>query len=298
MALSNTLFKISTNTLLDQCKTLLPPATLPTEKKLAEGLDISRSTVRKVLVHLTENGLIALDGRQRLLVRAPKESDYFEVDSRTSSKTEAAEQIVLRKITSYELQPGQRFSELELSHEAGCNTVTIREVLLRISRFGLIHKEPRQQWKVLSFTSEIIDELIEMRHLIESFSANKLLKLPKSSPVWDKLKALLREHIEFDVDSPEALEAFPDLDKRVHTAVLEASRNRYVKESFSICSFLIYYQMRSNDMGTRRIRIALAEHKKLLRALIARNPERTHEALNEHMESARIYMRLAAGFDQ
>ncbi|MCF6284883.1 MAG: GntR family transcriptional regulator [Candidatus Hydrogenedentes bacterium] len=298
MALSNTLFRKSTNTLLDQFNAMEIPSTLPTEKTLAEGLDISRSTLRKMIVHLAELGLIALDGRKRMLLRPPRKSDYFKVDSQALSKTEAAELVVLRKISSYGLKPGQRFSELELANEAGCNTVTIREVLLRISRLGLIHKKPRQQWEVLSFTIEVIDELIEMRHLIESFATNKLLKLPDSAPIWSTLKTLLKEHIAFDLNDPKALDKFPDLDKRLHTVLMDTSQNRYVKESFTMCFSLIYYQMRSNDIGTERIKIALMEHKKLLRALIARDSERTDAALNEHMASARVFMRLAAGFDR
>ncbi len=288
------LFEQTTNRALDLLrKETRVAGALPTESELAARLGVSRTTVRKVLQRLAEVGVVDGDGRRRTLSRRPVRKDYFAVDAGRGGKSEVAERFVLQKLSRRELEPGGAFSELELARESGCSTVTIREVLLRISRFGLIEKRPRHQWRVVRFTEDMINELLEMREILELHGIERLLKLPADAPLLREVGGLLKEHLSFRAGARAVCE-FPDLDDRVHKTFLAACRNRYVDSFHTMCSFLIYYQIRPQELGARRVTRAIDEHIRILDALVERDKQAAIKALSAHVEGAKSYLCAAA----
>jgi len=157
------LYEQTTNRFLDTLRSgPRPPYALAPETELAERYGVSRSTVRKVVLRLKTLGIVRVKRRKKTVVRKPAKKDYFPVRYDTPASRETAERFVLRKLTSRELPPEARFSELELANEAGCGRGAVREALIRISRFGLIEKTPRQQWRVIALDEARINELMQM----------------------------------------------------------------------------------------------------------------------------------------
>jgi len=299
MGLKGHLFQRTTNKVLEILGSSDEiPRQLPSEEGIAAQLEVSRSTVRKVILHLADLGIVSVDGRKRMLVRLPKKQDYFELDpDALVPKNEVAEKLLLEKLSRRELKPDMYFSELELAREFGCSTVTIREVLLKISRFNLIEKRPRRKWRVIRFSESMIEELIEMRELIELFAVRRILSFPSTDPVTKELERLLKQHIAYAEHKGARIDRFPDLDKRLHGTLLGACNNRYIDSFHTMSSFLIYYQIRPAELGRRRVRIAVHEHIDLLNALLERDSKRALRAVKRHMRSAKTFLKVAAGMD-
>ena len=65
---SDTVFKRAFNDALDLLSDLSEGQTLPSENALSFQLEVSRTTIRKVLAVLAENGTIAGEGPKRMVV--------------------------------------------------------------------------------------------------------------------------------------------------------------------------------------------------------------------------------------
>ncbi len=274
------------------------PRRIPAEAELAAALGVSRSTVREAVRILVASGLLRREGSATLLARAPARPDRLEVTRGPASKSEAFDAFFLRKLHRRELAPGVRFSELELARAARLNTITVREGLLRFARSGLIHKEPRRQWAVVAFDEAMIDELFDLRVLLEQAALAKALALPDAHPLRAEFQRVLDDHRRFARSASRRVEDFLVLDERFHGALFKAAANRYLDEMFSTVSLLIHFQLHHDDVGRRGMDLGLAGHPPVLEAILARNAARARAALDAHLASARMIMKLAAGVAQ
>jgi len=296
MKRSGLLYRQTTNRLLDLVSSgSRRPYPLEPEVGLAGRLGVSRSTVRKAIQRLEKLGIVKINGRSKTVVRKPAKRDYFQVEQDAAASNEVAERFILSKLASRELRPENRFSELELARESGCNRAAIREALIRVSRFGLIEKTPRQQWHVIALDEEVIDELIQMRELLESFALGQILRLARRHGTWERLQALLQEHKAYDRKRDKGAVKFQDMDKRLHRALLSSCDNRYIDSFFAVCAFFIDYQLRPKELMASRVDLAVAQHVKILNALLKRNEQGALRALRIHMRTVRQFLLETAG---
>lgn len=268
---------------------------IPSEAELAAMLGVSRSPVREAARILTDSGLLRRDGSATVLDRAPARADRVEVARGPASKSEAFDAFFLRKLHRRELAPGDRFSELELARAAGLNTVTVREGLLRFARSGLIHKQPRRQWAVVAFDEAMIDELFDLRELLEMAALAKALALPDDHAVLVELRRVLDDHRRFARSPDKRVGEFLALDERFHGALFKAAANRYLDEMFSTVSLLIHFQLQHDRVGERGMGLGLDAHPPVIEAILARDGARARRLHLEHLASARMIMKLAAG---
>ncbi|MGO7360454.1 GntR family transcriptional regulator, partial [Rhizobium ruizarguesonis] len=73
-----------------------------------------------------------------------------------------AGRIRLRNAARTSRAPGMQINELELAREIGNGTTSVREFLIRFSRFGLIEKRPKSHWTIKGFTREFALELADV----------------------------------------------------------------------------------------------------------------------------------------
>ena len=223
------------------------PKTLPDEpfvikdNTLAKQFNVSRTTIRTAIQDLAEKGIVAIKGNTKTVVRPPEQSDYFDISDKVSSKEEVIEQYFLNLINHGKLVPGDKFSELELAKSSGCNTITVREFLIKFSRFGLIEKKPRAKWQMIEFDEKFATELIEFRRILEMNSITKLLAKSKSDPCWDQLSRLLDKHHLVLSDFENRYLEFSQLDSELHFIIQEASSNRFFMQFFDVVSLICYY---------------------------------------------------------
>jgi len=258
---------------------------LPTDSKLTELLDVSRSTVRKAVQQLMEQGI---SDDQRHLLRQPQADDYFDNDEETLSKEELVERTFMRMINSGDIMPGDRFSELELARQSGCNTVTVREFLIRFSRFGLIEKNPRAQWQMKKFDESFADQLYEVRQIFEMHALANLMALPDDHPCWQKLEQLLEAHQQLKAELPERYEEFPELDRQLHTTFQEASPNQFISQFYDVISFVFHYhyQWDKSDELERNSQ-AVDEHIALISSILMGDLSGATLNLKRHLNTAK-----------
>ncbi len=280
----------ASNNVLDLIKDLKEDgqANLPNDLALSRTLEVSRTTVRTVINHLEEAGIISKTGSQKTIKRKPKPADYFDISDQVASKEVLIENYFLSLISNGHLHPGDRFSELELAKQSHCNTITVREFLIRFSHTGLIQKRPRAQWQMVEFDEDFANELIDFRRILEMNSITNLLEQPMERPVWAELQQLLVDHKELEPHMAERFHEFPKLDERLHLAIQSCSENRFIKQFFQVVSFVCHYhyQWAQHDERERNT-VALHEHIDLLNKLLARDIHGAIMSLETHLNTAR-----------
>lgn len=292
------LLQQSTNKLLDLIKDAAPGSSqLPNDFALSRDLGISRTTVRTAITHLCDQGILKREGNLKIVLRAPKPTDYFDISNEPSTKEEQFEKYFLSLISSGKLMPGDRFSELDLAKKSNCITITVREFLIKFAHTGLIKKNPRAQWQMVEFDVQFAEELISFRKILEMASIRALLERPTDDPVWGELSDLLAEHKALLADIDNKFNDFPALDARLHRLIQSASGNRFINQFFNIVTFICHYHYQWDKSDEKeRNAIAVSEHIDLLNNLLSRDIAGSVMSLEKHLNTAqRTLMRSAHG---
>jgi DNA-binding GntR family transcriptional regulator len=286
---SDAVYKKAFNAVLDSIASGAWSQSPPSENELGREMGVSRTTVRKVLERLNERKIVGPDGgRGRPAVRRlPQPEDYFS-DAETRSRTEHVEGRVMDWILRGDARPGTLINELELARQFGVATASIREFLIRFSRFGLIEKRPNSGWLFKGFTRDFALELFEIRVMFELRSALLFAMQPADSPLWKQLEALRAEHHQLLIDIDQRYHDFSDLDSRFHRLISGVVPNRFIDEFYEVISFIFHYHYQWNKRDEKqRNRIAILEHLACIDALMSQDAAAVERTCVHHLNSAR-----------
>lgn len=285
MPKQNTVFKDAYNRCL---RLLVVGQSLPSEPELCNLLGVSRTTVRSILSQMVEAGLIEWNKRSKAVQRSPSKSDFFP-EHETSSLSEVIERTFMKRILMGGAEPGMQINELELAREIGVGTTSVREFLIRFSRFGLIEKRPNSHWVLKGFTRQFAEELIDVREMFELKSAAAFINLPVENSAWNELETLRRAHVEVLAEIDSRYLEFSELDDRLHRLIQQASGNRFIVDFYDIIAIVFHYHYQWNKANAReRNGKAILEHLDYIEALKTRRPEAVEAACRLHLSSARL----------
>ncbi len=179
------------------------------------------------------------------------------------------------------LKPGERLVEESLSAELGVSRVPVREALLALSAQGLVRIERRRGATVAEITPRIVDELVEVRALLEGLNARLAAQRHDPSIVDELRDTLKRGNAAATSGTREELAA---LNAEFHDRLGAASRNsvlsdvmRGLRERTSL-AFAIN--------GRDRAREDWREHSGILAAVIAGDSELAALLANRHVHNA------------
>jgi DNA-binding GntR family transcriptional regulator len=284
---SDAVFKKSFNSLLDHVADLGRGGVLESESRLAEMLDVSRTTVRKSLTELERRGITRREGNKLQAQKSPSRSDYFPTED-TVATSDQVEQKFLEWILRGDRQPGEQISGLELAREFDVSTIAIRDYLNRFTRFGLVEKRENSGWVIRGFNQEFALELFEVRELFEIKSALAFAQQPTTSVAWKALRELEHEHKALLTDIATRFQDFSRLDERFHRLICDAAKNRFIEDFYDVISLIFHYHYQWNKADEReRNAVAIAEHLDYIKALQTRDPQKIEVACRKHLSSAR-----------
>ena len=290
MAKPPTIFKRSSNLLLQHIvANVAIGEPLPTEQRMTELCQGSRTAIRSALTYLHSQGLIS-DLKERRLLRKPKADDYFD-EAELQTGADRIQQVLMERIYQSDLPPGSEFSEAELARASGASTISVREFLIGFSRFGLIEKKPRGGWRLCAFDVEFGTELADMRQMFEMAAVEHFATLPPDDPAFEELDKLVVRHERLESTMPARHKDFPALDRDFHTFMIGLLKNRFAQEFYDIVSLVFHYHYQW-DKGDEEARFqhAVKEHLAILRALARRDAAGALAAMRSHLGSARSTM--------
>lgn len=179
--------------------------------------------------------------------------------------------------------PGSRLQEMELSEHLGVSRSPVREALRQLVADGLLIEVPNKGVFVKEFTQRDIDEIFDMRLLLEShaiLNSRKHMTSARLQKLFDILGMLETTYAAGN------LEEYTKCDEKLHNHLVELSDN----------SLLIatYERVRSMNQQfrvfslTSKIRFdnSLEEHRQIIHALATGDVETAQQTNARHLELA------------
>ena len=283
----NAVYKGAYNRCLDFLADTQIGENLPSNSELAIRLGVSRTTIRSVLVSLTDQSILRRRENGYDLAIHPERSHYFP-ELQTMSAGAAVERRFMEWILQGDFRAGQLLNSAELARRFGTSTTTIREYLTHFQHFGLIERRPNSAWVYLGITPNFAEEIYEIREMFELRSARRLIQSPGDAPCWKTLALLEAQHHELLSDIENRYKEFPALDERLHRLVHNASGNRYINDFYNVISAIFHYTYQWNrDDEKQRNTIAMTQHLDYIAALRSRDLQAVDETFRRHIDTAR-----------
>jgi DNA-binding GntR family transcriptional regulator len=137
---------------------------------------------------------------------------------------------IVRLIVSGELPSGAPLDEKALTERLKVSRTPFREALVTLSKEGLIEIRPYRGFFVRSFTRKEVDDLYELRKVLECFAVE--LAVPNMS---DRHIAQFQQTLDDAVAALERndMEAYGLRDREFHEAIAELSGNAALIETLS-----------------------------------------------------------------
>jgi len=284
---TDTVFKRAFNDALDLFADLADGEPVPSENTLSSRLKVSRTTVRKIVSILAQNGVVTGSGRRRVFHPAAGRVQRFP-EAETVPMAMQVEKRFMEWMLRDNARPGTAVAEVELARQFGVATGGIREFLNRFQHFGLIEKRPNTGWVFNGFTTSFALELFEIREMFELRSATAFAELPETSPLWDQIGALRSEHLLLLEEIDQRYHDFSDLDSRFHQLINSINPNRFIDGFQDIIKLIFHYHYQWNKHDERqRNEVAIREHLTYIDALQSRNVAIIELACRAHLASAK-----------
>jgi DNA-binding GntR family transcriptional regulator len=209
----------------------------------------------------------------------------------TRERSNLAEQVYTRlkaQLHDFVLVPGDRFSEAELGARLGVSRTPVREALFRLRNEGFLDLESKSGWFVRPIDFGRLEQLYDLRVLLELASVSRLCARTEVVPQLDELKAVwLVPGTERLADAREV----GALDEQFHASLVRAAGNAEIARVHWDVTERIRIVRRLDFTRPDRIDATYTEHAKILRAVIQRKADQAQLLLKTHIEQSKAEVR-------
>jgi DNA-binding GntR family transcriptional regulator len=192
------------------------------------------------------------------------------------------------QLHDFSLVPGDRFSETEVGARLGVSRTPVREALFRLRNEGLLDVESKSGWFVRPIDFDKLEQLYDLRVILELAAVERLCSRPAPAPELDELKAL------WLVPASERMSDGRDvgaLDEQFHATLVRAVGNPEMARVHWDVTERIRIIRRLDFTRGDRIQATYDEHAKILRRIIERKAGEAQLLLRSHIEQSKAEVR-------
>jgi DNA-binding GntR family transcriptional regulator len=184
--------------------------------------------------------------------------------------------------------PGDRFSEGELGQRLGVSRTPVREALFRLRNEGFLEVESKSGWYVRPIDFNRLDQLYDLRIVLELASVDRLVARRDDPPALEALKAVWLVPVAERLDDARTVGA---LDEAFHATLVDAAGNAEIARVHQDVTERIRIVRRLDFTRPDRIEATYAEHGKILRAVIQRKGDQARLLLKSHIDQSKTEVR-------
>ncbi|MVZ99108.1 FCD domain-containing protein [Actinomadura sp. LD22] len=205
--------------------------------------------------------------------------------------TDTAYDAVRRMILSGEAAAGSRLGEAELAETLGLSRTPVREALQRLGADGLVEVLPHRGARVVQWTRRDLEEIFELRSLLEPYAAARAARM---APGQDVLADLLGQCDAMeDAVAADDLTRVAQLNALFHAAVIDASRNRRLPAMLTSVMHAPLIVGTFRRYGAAEMARSMNHHRELVAALAARDPAWAESVMRAHIRAAAANLTLS-----
>lgn len=188
--------------------------------------------------------------------------------------------LILSAIDNGIYRPGDRLVESELAERFGVSRTPVREALQRLETQAMLKRDGRSLI-VATLDHNQLAELYTVRAELEALAAR--LAARHATPEEIRVLAGMAEEDRAALGDPQALSR---ANRRFHRQIHLASHNRYLVQQLDLVHRSMALMARTTLAAEGRDSVTLQEHRDIVDAIAARDPERAEQALRRHISMA------------
>jgi len=195
-------------------------------------------------------------------------------------------QTLKEAIVTGKLAQGSKITEDELAKQYGISRGPLREAIRRLESLRLLVRVPHAGTRVVTLTTEMMQEVYVIREALEGMSA-RLAATNMSEEGIAELEELLNSH-EASIRKSQGKEYLQDEgDLDFHFWIARASNNEWLMQLLSgeLYHLLRMCRHRSSQTPERPLR-ALKEHRQIVEAIANRDAELAEILMRRHISGA------------
>ena len=189
---------------------------------------------------------------------------------------QVAEQL-RQRIFQRELEPGSWIDELKIAEQMGISRTPLREAIKVLAAEGLVTMKVRRG----AYVTEMSDkDLRDVYHLLALLESDAAAVVAERATV-QQLQALQTLHEELE-RSVHDRDQFFAVNERFHMQLLALADNRWRDQFVADLRKVMKLNRHNSLLKQGRIAESLQEHRTIMQALHARQPETARQALQAH----------------
>ena len=196
--------------------------------------------------------------------------------------------ILHKRIIAGEVRPGEWLRQDDIASQLGVSMTPVREALDLLVASGLAEREPYRGVRVVELTHDEMLDAYGLRILLEPAAARLASETATPREV-EELKRLLVGT--FELVRLEDMSRLRECSRQFHAAVVTMSGSPLLTRLYGIASakfpdWMLYEAMfRHPEALTESLRAEQAQHRAILNAIAARDPEAAARASLDHILS-------------
>lgn len=209
---------------------------------------------------------------------ARKESKNRKVED----SSQIAYQGIRRMLYTKELSPGQKISYSDLAEKFDISPTPVVQALQRLELLGFVAREPNKGFRITPFSIKEIEEIYEMRELIEpSLVGTSIASLKKEG--LSRLKTAMEAHLTAERDFYLKERLFKNKEFHLTLASLSGKETqlRILQNLFDIL-FLKY-----GGLPTTSLSSTDQEHQEIYDSVALRSIDRAQAVLKNHITNVK-----------
>ena len=273
----------------------LPQGAILLEGPLAELLNATRMPVRQALQQLEGEGLLSrFEGRgfvvgplgspaQRVvLTTAMLGLESAGAELRKTRGWESIYSAVERDVILLSVFGRYRLNELEMARHYGVGRTVAHDVMLRLESLGLLERDERQRWSSIPLDNSRIQQLYELRGLLEPVALRGALGRISKEELTAKIDAIEAAQAGFQELSRVRMD---EIEQDLHVDLYKHCGNKDLLQCLKRTNCILILSKYEFD---RRAKLPkydsfLAEHRQVLQALSDGDAPQAEALLRQHL---------------
>lgn len=195
-----------------------------------------------------------------------------------------------RDVAEFNLVPGDRFTENELSERLGVSRTPVRQALFRLQQEGVVEVLFRSGWRVLPFDFNQFDQLYDLRMVLETTAVARLCADggDVDHGMLDALTAIWLAPMAARSQDAAQVACW---DEEFHCALVASAGNSEMARVHRDVTDRIRIIRRLDFTKQLRIQDTYDEHAKILRAVRQKRADQAIMLLSAHIATSQVEVR-------
>lgn len=208
-------------------------------------------------------------------------------DGDSNGAVETAYRFIRAAIISGDLRSGETLQESRLAERIGVSRTPVREALSRLSNEGLVVLERYRRGQVASFSQADVAEIFRLRAKLEGHGARRACRRISTADIA-RLEAVEdeMERVFDQLGWHRHLSRFDELNNEFHAIIARAADSprleKILASSLELPASIFNIYTEPLDERTRRTH---RQHREVIAAMKARNPDWAEAAMSGHLFS-------------